>query len=81
MEFAEPRVALLGSGALTDFHEWEESSSTQVAGSVAARSSRYAKAGLHNGAAYAGTGTKFFQLARFGPDWRIVALTWIDDEA
>jgi len=80
VEFAEPRVALLGSGALKDFHEWEESSTTQVAGSVAARSSRYAKAGLHNGVAYAGTGTKFFQLARFGPAWRIVALTWIDDE-
>src|SRR3954447_3615372 len=55
-EFAEPRVALLSSGALTDFHEWEESSSTQVAGGVAARSSRYAKAGLHNGAPYTGAG-------------------------
>ena len=78
-EFAAPRVALLGSGALVDFHEWEESSSTELAGEIAARTSRYAKSGLYKGAPYSGTGTKFFQLARFLDCWRIVALSWIDD--
>jgi hypothetical protein len=78
-EFAGPRVALLTSGALIDFHEWEEESSTQIVGEIAARTSRYAKSGLLNGAPYAGTGTKFFQLAKFARGWRIVALTWLDD--
>ena len=78
-EFAVPRVALLGSGALVEFHEWEESSSTELAGAIAARTSRYAKSGLCNGAPYDGTGTKFFQLAKFPNGWRIVALSWIDD--
>lgn len=78
-EFAQPRVALLKSGALIDFHEWEEEFSTHIVGEIAARTSRYAKSGLHNGAPYAGSGTKFFQLAKFARGWRIVALTWIDD--
>ncbi|HEV7122081.1 MAG TPA: hypothetical protein VGN24_01480 [Rhodanobacter sp.] len=78
-EFAAPRVALLNGGALVDFHEWEETSSTEFAGAIAARTSRYAKTGLFNGAPYGGKGTKFFQLAKFLTGWRIVALSWIDD--
>jgi len=80
-EFAKPRVALLASGDLTDFHEWEESASTQIVGDMASRTSRYAKSGFHLGAIYAGKGTKFFQLGRFDAGWRIVALSWMDDEA
>ncbi len=80
-EFAKPRLALLSGGGLTEFHEWEETSSTQVARDIATRSSRYAKSGLYTGEAYAGTGTKFFHLARFASGWLIVALSWIDDEA
>jgi hypothetical protein len=80
VEFAAPRVALLGSPQMVDFHEWEESSSTEVVGGIATRSSRYAKSGRANGAAYSGRGTKFFQLARLETGWRIVALSWIDDE-
>ncbi|MEP6881546.1 MAG: hypothetical protein ABI866_06110 [Dokdonella sp.] len=78
-EFAAPRVTLLSGGGLTEFHEWEESASTEFAGEIAARTSRYAKAGLYNGAPYGGRGTKFFQLAKVHTGWRIVALTWIDD--
>ncbi len=78
-EFAAPRVALLSGGALVEFHEWEETSSTELAGDIAARNSRYAKSGLYNGAPYDGAGTKFFQLAKFHTRWQIVALTWIDD--
>lgn len=80
-EFAQPRIALLGSGELVDFHEWEETSSTEIVGELATRTSRYAKAGLHLGADYAGSGTKFFQLAKFASGWRIIALSWIDDTA
>jgi hypothetical protein len=77
--FAAPRVALLKRGELVDFHEWEVSSETSIFGTVAIRTSRYSKSGSFNGAPYAGTGTKFFQLARLEPGWRIVALSWIDD--
>lgn len=80
-EFAQPRIALLGSGALLEFHEWEETSATEIVGALATRTSRYAKAGLHLGADYTGRGTKFFQLAKFAAGWRIVALSWIDDPA
>jgi hypothetical protein len=80
-EFAQPRVDMLRSGDLLEFHEWEETSSTQIVGELATRTSRYAKAGLHLGAEYAGSGTKFFQLAKFASGWRIVALSWIDDPA
>ena len=80
-EFAQPRIALLRSGDLLEFHEWEETSSTHIVGELATRTSRYAKAGLHLGAEYAGRGSKFFQLAKFASDWRIVALSWIDDTA
>lgn len=79
-EFAAPRISLLASGDLVEFHEWEESASTKIAGAIAARSSRYSRLGRHNGAPYSGSGTKFFQLARFSSGWRIVALSWIDDD-
>ena len=78
-EFIEPRMALLTNGELVGFHEWEESATTQLMGSLALRSSRYAKSGFRDGTGVAGTGTKFFQLARLPSGWRIVALSWIDD--
>ena len=78
-EFARPRAALLASGELTDFHEWEESAATHVVADMATRTSRYAKSGFYNGAVYAGKGTKFFQLGRLAGEWRIVALSWSDD--
>jgi hypothetical protein len=78
-EFARPRVVLLTSGELVGFHEQEESSSTEIAGGLAVRKSRYSKSGHLNGAAYAGSGTKFFQLARLASGWRIAALSWVDD--
>lgn len=78
-EFAEPRVQLLRSGDLTGFHEWEESAETEIRGSLAVRRSRYAKSGSYHGSQYAGTGAKYFQLAKQAHAWKIVALSWIDD--
>ena len=80
-EFAVPRIELLAQGALLDFHEWEVSSTTQVFDGIAARTSRYGKAGLLNGSAYGGSGTKCFHLVRLGSDWRIASLAWVDDNA
>ena len=78
-EFAAPRVALLAGGALVDFCEWEETASTRIRGPLAVRSSRYAKAGYCDGKPFRGAGTKLFQLGRFESEWRIVALSWVDD--
>jgi len=78
-EFARPRIDLLSSGRLVDFFEWETEAANQVVGSLAVRRSRYAKSGQLDGRPYAGTGTKFFQLACIEGTWRIVALSWIDD--
>jgi len=78
-EFVRPRIELLTSERLVDFHEWETASETEVLGSLAVRRSRYEKSGRLDGQPYAGAGTKFFQLARMGETWRIVALAWTDD--
>ena len=79
-DFARPRVELLRNGALTGFHEWETSSETHVEGDLATRRSRYEKSGTMNGAPYAGSGTKLFQLVRVQGRWRILSLAWADDE-
>lgn len=78
-EFIAPRVALLKSGELVEFHEWEDSATTQVLGSLGVRTSRYAKSGVRNGDSFTGSGTKFFHIARMAGGWQIVALSWIDD--
>ena len=78
-EFVAPRIALLGSGDVVGFHEWEESATTEVRGSIAVRTSRYAKSGIYDGTFQSGGGVKFFQFARLPSGWRIVALSWIDD--
>ena len=80
-EFAVPRIELLDQGALLDFHEWEISSTTQVFDGIASRISRYGKAGLLNGNAYGGSGTKCFHLVSLGSGWRITSLAWVDDNA
>ncbi len=80
-EFADPRIELLTHGALRDFHEWEVSSTTHIHSGIAARTSRYAKAGLLNGNDYSGSGTKCFQLVDMGIGWRIASLAWVDDNS
>lgn len=77
--FIEPRLRLLAGGTLVDFHEWETEASTEIAGLVAARTSRYEKVGLLDGKRYAGGGRKFFQLGRFDDAWLITAVAWSDD--
>jgi hypothetical protein len=81
MDFVNPRVELLDSGRLVNFSEWETHAETRVLGTLAVRRSKYEKAGQLDGRPYAGTGTKFFQLASIGETWRIVSLSWIDDGA
>lgn len=79
MEFAAPRMELLGSGTLLDFHEAEDSSCTSILGNLAVRTSRYRKAGLLQGTPFVGAGTKYFQLVAIDAGWRILSLAWSDD--
>ncbi len=77
-QFAEPRIALLTSGRLLDFHEWETTHSTQWFSQFAIRTSQYEKAGLLDAKPYDGGGTKLFQLAYLDGQWRIASLCWYD---
>lgn len=79
-EFADPRVALLTSGRLREFSEWETTHSTQMFHHFAIRTSKYEKSGLLDSAPYAGNGTKLFQLALINGEWRIASLCWYDKE-
>lgn len=79
--FVQPRIALLSSRSLLDFHEWETESHTEMIGTLAVRRSRYAKDGLRESKRYAGAGTKFFQFARLQQGWRVMSVSWIDDPA
>lgn len=77
--FLAPRQALLTSGDLQEFREWELQGRTQVFGDVGHHFCSYAKAWVQDGAARSGRGTKSIQLVRTGEGWRISALAW-DDE-
>lgn len=78
-EFAEPRVALLNSGRLRNFSEWETANTTQVFSNFGIRTSRYSKSGTLDSMPYAGDGTKLFQLAQVNSQWRIASLCWYDE--
>ena len=80
LAFVEPRITLLTSGALVDFHEWEAQSQTELLGTLGVRQSRYFKQGLLDGQPLRGAGTKYFHFAKLDQAWRIVFVSWIDDQ-
>lgn len=77
--FLKPRELLLTNGTLTGFSEWEISDETRISHHIAQRISRYAKSGCLNGNDFTGSGTKLFQFAKAGPDWKIANVIWEDD--
>lgn len=77
--FIAPREALLASGSLTDFHEWEERAETTVFGAAAVRRCVYRKAGLREGAPFEGAGFKAISLVRLEGRWRIASVLWQDE--
>jgi len=79
--FAAPRIALLTSGELRDFHEWETSADTTILGDIACRQSTYSKEGTWAGQPYRGGGSKFFQLIRENGHWKIMSVVWQDHSA
>lgn len=80
-EFLLPREALLLSGELQDFHEWELASETLIFGGMASRNSHYRKSGRLHNAAYEGEGMKSFHFLLTEAGWRISAIVWADADA
>ena len=78
-QFIAPRLALVESGALTEFHESERSGETQEFGNVAQRWSVYDKRGVQDGVAFAAVGRISTQFVRTPSGWLITAMAW-DDE-
>ncbi|MBB5203057.1 RimJ/RimL family protein N-acetyltransferase [Inhella inkyongensis] len=79
-EFIEPRAALLSSGRLLGFAEWELKHQTHIEGDTARRELRYEKSGRLDGQPYGGQGCKTLRLQRDSEGrWRIAALSWLDD--
>jgi hypothetical protein len=77
--FIAPRQALVDSGALTRFKEWELSEITQVFGNIAHRYSAYGKAGTQDGKAFEARGVISTQFIKTPQGWKMSAMAW-DDE-
>ncbi len=78
-EFIAPRQALVASGELTRFKEWELSETTQIFGNIAHRYSVYGKAGTQNGKAFEARGVISTQFVKTPQGWKMSAMAW-DDE-
>jgi len=78
-EFIAPRQAMVSSGTLTRFREWELSQTTQIFGNIAHRYSAYAKEGTMNGAAFEARGVISTQFVKTPEGWKMSAMAW-DDE-
>ena len=78
-QFIAPRQALVDSGALTRFKEWELSETTQIFGNIAHRYSAYGKAGTQDGKAFEARGVISTQFVRTPQGWKMSAMAW-DDE-
>ncbi|MFS2034866.1 hypothetical protein ACEN8I_12650 [Polaromonas sp. CT11-55] len=78
-EFIAPRQALVDSGALTRFKEWELSQTTQIFGNIAHRYSAYGKAGTQGGKAFEARGVISTQFIKTPEGWKMSAMAW-DDE-
>lgn len=78
-QFVEPREKILTDGTLTEFREWETSETTEIAGSIAHRFSRYEKSGYLDGEWFEGKGTKTTQFVNTPAGWKMSSLAWDDD--
>jgi hypothetical protein len=78
-EFIAPRQALVDSGELTSFAEFETHAITEVFGQVAHRLSTYGKRGVSGGVPFEGAGVISTQFVLTRDGWRISSMAW-DDE-
>jgi hypothetical protein len=76
--FIEPRQALVDSGELTEFAEFETHGNTELFGQVAQRLSTYGKRGVSGGTAFAGAGVISTQFVLTPAGWRISSMAWDD---
>ena len=79
--FVAPRRALLTSGELEGFREWEVDGRTELLGDVAHHVCTYAKQWTQDGRQRTGRGAKSLQLVRTGAGWRLSAVAWDDERA
>jgi hypothetical protein len=77
--FVDSRHALLASGRLSDFREWEAEGETRLAPGIAHRWCTYEKAWSEDGESCTGRGTKTIQLVGRRGRWRIAAVAWSDE--
>jgi hypothetical protein len=80
-EFIEPRQALVDSGELTSFAEFETHAITEVFGQVAHRMSTYGKRGVTGGEPFEGAGVISTQFVLTPDGWRISSMAWDDERA
>jgi hypothetical protein len=80
-EFVQSRWDVFQTGKLSRFEERELSHDTVQFGHVAQRWSRYAKAGMLDGAHFKGRGMISTQFVRRAEGWRISAMAWDDERA
>ena len=80
-QFIAPRQALVASGELTRFREWELSQTTQIFGNIAHRYSAYGKAGTQNGKAFEARGVISTQFIKTPEGWKMSARAWDDERA
>ena len=76
--FIAPRLALLTSGRITGFDEWETKHTTLIEGNIAQRLSYYSKRWNGGQGPAAGDGVKSMQFVRLDGRWFIASLTWDD---
>jgi ketosteroid isomerase-like protein len=77
-EFIQSRQALVDSGELTSFAEFETHAITEVFGGVAHRMSTYGKHGVANGASFTAVGVITTQFVLTPVGWLISSMAWDD---
>ena len=78
-QFLAPRQAMVASGELTRFREFELSETTEIFGNVAHRFSAYEKSGTLKGVPFKGRGMISTQFLLTPVGWKMSAMAW-DDE-
>jgi len=77
-QFIRPRQQILTNGYLSDFEEFELSSTTSIVGNIAQRQCVYGKRGVLDGRAFQQQGDKLIQFIKEDGQWKINSALWED---
>lgn len=80
-EFIASRQAMVDSGRLTSFHEFEMAAVTESFGGVAHRLSTYGKRGITDGVPHEARGIISTQFLRTSAGWLMTSMAWEDERA